>query len=113
LADDFFAALFVGGLVATVIEAIPLRFLPGGKVYAWDRRAWAVVFAIALYGLVQVMLRPEARPTHPGAAPIVTVLVLFAGFGGASVAFQQHFARKQKRLAAAAAAVPPAPVPAD
>ena len=38
---DFAGALFTGGIVGSLIGAFPLNFLPGGKVAAWHRGAWA------------------------------------------------------------------------
>jgi hypothetical protein len=53
-----------------------------------------VVFAVAVFGLVQVLLHPEQGAVHPSQAPLVTALVLFVGFGGSSLAFNRYFAWK-------------------
>ncbi len=97
LLDDFFASVFVGGLVGLAIGMLPLRFLPGGTVYEWSRKAWAVMFAIAMFGVVAVMLRPSSGPARPGAAPFVTTIVLFVVFGGVSLLFRQFFAHRHGR----------------
>ena len=96
LLDDFLASLFVSGLVGSVIGMLPLRFLPGGDVAAWHRGAWAAIFGVALFGMLQAMLRPVSH-SHVGHAPIVTVIILLVLFGGGSLAFRQHFARRRKK----------------
>ncbi len=103
LVDDFLGALFVSGLVGSVIGMLPLRFLPGGDVAAWHRGAWAAVFGVAVFGMLQAMLRPVSH-SHVGQAPIVTVLVLLVLFGGGSLAFRQHFARRKTKGASPSSA---------
>ena len=83
-ADDFLASVFVGGLVGNVIGLLPLKSLQGGRLIAWHRAVWAVIFAIAVFGLVQVLLHPEQGAVHPSQAPLVTAIILFLGFGGGS-----------------------------
>jgi hypothetical protein len=96
LVDDFLGSLFVSGLVGSVIGMLPLRFLPGGDLAAWHRGAWAAVFGVALFGMLQAMLRPVSH-SHVGHAPIVTVIILLVLFGGGSLAFRQHFSGKEKK----------------
>ena len=95
--DDFLASVLVGGLVGIAIGMLPLRFLPGGTVYEWRRKVWAALFGMAMFGIIAIMLRPSAGPVRPGAAPIVTTIVLFVVFGGISVVFRQYFARRHGR----------------
>ena len=94
LVDDFLASVFVGGLVGNVVGLLPLKSLQGGKLIAWHRGVWAVIFAVAVFGLVQVLLHPEQGAVHPSKAPLVTAVILFLGFGGGSVAFNRYFAWK-------------------
>ena len=44
LAADLLGSIFVGGLVGNVIGLLPLRFLSGGTLMAWNRAAWAATF---------------------------------------------------------------------
>jgi hypothetical protein len=96
LVEDFLAAAFVSGLVGTVIGLLPFAFLPGGDLIRWHRGAWVATFAVALFGTVQVMLRPVTGPTHPGGAPIVTAIALFLVFGVASVGLRLYAVRRQR-----------------
>lgn len=99
LVDDALAAMFVAGLVGSVIGMLPLRFLPGHALKSWNLRVWAAMFGVSLFGLVQVMLRPHATSAGPSHAPLVTTLMLFVAFGVGTVLFRWHFIRKQRRAA--------------
>ena len=89
LLDDILGSVFVAGLVGTVLGLFPLRFMPGHRLASWHRGAWAAVFFIAVFGLVQVVLRPGSGLGHPGTAPVATVVTLFLAFGAASVGFSR------------------------
>lgn len=108
LLDDFLGSVFVGGLVGNVVGLLPLGSLQGGTLIGWRRSVWAVIFAIAVFGLVQVLLHPEQGKVHPSTAPLVTAILLFVVFGGGSVAFNRYFAwgGRPTRLQR-----PPEPVP--
>jgi hypothetical protein len=99
VASDVLASLFIGGLVGSVIGLLPLRFLPGGTLLSWSRAAWAVMFGIAVFGLLEVELRPQSTAAHPGKAPIVTAIILFVLFGGLSVGMRVYFNARRRRLA--------------
>jgi len=100
IVDDVLGSIFVGGLVGTVVGMMPLEFMPGGTLLRWRKDAWAIVFFIALFLLIEVELNPASGPTHHGGAPIVTAIVLFVGFGGSTWLMRRYFA---KRLAAKSA----------
>lgn len=70
--------------------------MPGHRLASWHRGAWAAVFFIAVFGLVQVMLRPGSGLGHPGTAPVATVVTLFLAFGAASVGFSLYWARRKR-----------------
>ncbi len=101
--DDVLGSIFVGGLVGTVVGMLPLEFMPGGTLLRWRKDVWVIVFFIALFLLVEVELNPASGPTHHGGAPIVTVIVLFVGFGGSTWLMRRYFAKR-----VAAKNVPPA-----
>jgi hypothetical protein len=96
IADDFLSALFVGGLVGTVISLLPLRFLPGHKLQLWHKGAWAAMFGVALFLLLDAIMRPDSHVAGHSHAPLITAAALFVAFGGGSLLFRQHFARKHK-----------------
>ncbi|MHB8718180.1 MAG: FGLLP motif-containing membrane protein [Candidatus Dormibacteria bacterium] len=92
--DGVLATTFVGGLVGTVINLLPLRFLPGATLQEWRRDAWAVVFVVAFFLLVQVMLRPHG--SSPSNTPLLTTVGLFIAFGVLSVGLREVFARRRR-----------------
>ncbi len=92
--DTFLAGLFVSGVVGTVINLLPLEFLPGSAIARWHKGVWAAIFSAALFLMVQVMLLPSARGSRIGDAPFVTTIVLFVVFGALSIAFNRYFARR-------------------
>ncbi len=99
IAGNFLAAVFVGGLVGSVLSLVPLRFLPGGALAEWNRAVWGTFFGLAVFGLLQIMLRPESSSVHTGTTAIVTAAVLFVVFGGISVATRTYFGRRRRRRA--------------
>ncbi|MFZ0666929.1 MAG: FGLLP motif-containing membrane protein [Acidimicrobiales bacterium] len=95
IADDFLAALFVSGLVGSFFGMIPIRGLPGYTIKRWSWLAWAVGFLLALFGLMQILLRPGIA--GHGHRPLVVSICLFAAFGVASIVFHEHFENKKRR----------------
>jgi hypothetical protein len=111
--DDLLASLFVGGLVGSVINLIPVRFMPGHTLASWHRGAWMAVFGVAAFGMTEIVIFPT-RHNHAGHAPIITIIVLFVLFGGGSLVFREYFSRRERRLelAKGATATEPVPIPA-
>jgi len=92
--DDVLGSIFVGGLVGSVISLIPIDFLPGKVIAKWHRGAWALIFFVATFLLIEVELRPASGSTHPGHASIDTVVALFVLFGGATFWMRWYFERR-------------------
>ena len=94
--DNALAALFISGLVNTVIVLFPLRFLAGWTLIRWRRDVWSVLFVLALFGVVAVLAR---SPVSPGShtSPFVVTITLFVVFAGGSVIFREYFARGWRR----------------
>ncbi len=94
LADDFFAALFVGGLVGSFFGMVPIKGLPGWTVKQWNLAAWVAGFGLATFGLCQILLRPGI--VGHGHRPLVASVILFVAFGLGSIAFHEHFEDKRR-----------------
>jgi hypothetical protein len=109
LAADFFAAYFVSAVVGTVVSLFPLRFLPGYMLRSWSARAWGVTFGVALFVLLQFLLRPTSGPGGRSDAPLVTTLVLLVLASAGSVVFRDHFARRRRHEAGHGKADPTSP----
>jgi hypothetical protein len=93
--DDVLGSIFIGGIIGSVIGLLPLEGLSGGTLVKWRRDVWAGVFALAVFLLVSVELRPSSGPTHPGGAPVVTAILLFVGFAGLSFYTRWYFAQRK------------------
>lgn len=83
-------ATFVAGLEALVFGMIPMRFLPGEKIFSWNKPAWVLIFFIGAFGFVQVIVRANASDVPPPNSMWTTV-ALFLGFGLVSVLFWGFF----------------------
>ena len=93
----------VAGLENAVFAMLPLRFLPGAAVYAWNRKVWIVILGLGLFGFVHVLLNPTAGyladTTRTSFLTLVALLVLF---GIASVLFWAYFRFRPSRAQPAA-----------
>lgn len=101
MAATFLAALFVSGVVNTVINLVPLRFLAGHTLIRWHKGVWSAMFAVSVFLLLEVMLLPAARQDRLGDAPFAVAVFLFALFGGVSFAFNRYFVAYHRRQGAA------------
>ena len=104
IVDDVLGSIFIGGLIGSVIGLLPLEGLSGGTLVKWRRDVWAGVFALAVFLLVSVELRPASGPTHPGGAPVATAIILFLAFGALSFGTRWYFAQRKLQQ-------PPKPTP--
>ncbi|MHB8508802.1 MAG: FGLLP motif-containing membrane protein [Candidatus Dormibacteria bacterium] len=84
------AGVFVAGIEGLLFGLIPLRFLDGQKVMAWNRFGWAAIFAVAAFLFVHVLLNPAIGYVS-GTENIVVAVILFGAFGVLSVGFWAYF----------------------
>ena len=95
----------VAGVELSVFGMLPLRFLPGEKIYHWNRRVWAILLGIAVFGFVHILVNPRhgylADTTR---TPMLTIVVLLLCFGLGSVAFWAYFRFRRVPVAPAATA---------
>ncbi|HJV09042.1 MAG TPA: FGLLP motif-containing membrane protein, partial [Acidimicrobiales bacterium] len=90
--ESCLGAIFLLGLESIVVGLLPMRFLDGGRVKAWNSVVWAVLFAIGLFALVHVLLSPGSGYVgHTSGGVTVAVIVLYVIFGAISVAFWAYF----------------------
>jgi hypothetical protein len=86
------ATIVVAGLEGAVFAMMPVRFLPGEKVRAWDRRVWIALTAMGTAGVLHILLDPSTGYLADSSrSSFLTVIVLLVGFGIASVAFWAWF----------------------
>jgi len=102
------ATVVVAGLEAAVIGMLPVRFLPGERVRAWNQRVWIGLLGVATFAFCHILLNPQAGYlSDTTRTSLLTVVWLLALFGGGSVLFWAYF-----RFRRAPGAAPPVPPPA-
>ena len=71
---------------------LPLSFMPGEKVRAWNRRVWIGLLGIATFGFAHILLNPSSGYlADTTRTSLFTVIWLLALFGGGSVLFWAYF----------------------
>jgi hypothetical protein len=107
LLEAAMVTVVVAGLENAVFAMLPLRFMPGAAVYAWDRRVWVALLALGLFGFAHVLLNPAEGAGYLAdttRTSFFTLILLLAGFGIASVLFWAYFRFRPARTAAPPAA---------
>jgi hypothetical protein len=103
--------IVVAGLEAVAFGMLPIRFLPGGVIYAWSRPAWAGLFGLGLFAFMQVLIGPSSgylAELEPAAW--LAALGVFAAFGIFSLLFWSWFRFRPGPQAPAEAAAPSSPL---
>lgn len=109
LLETTFATLVVAGLEAAAIAMLPMRFLPGERVRAWNQRAWIALLGIATFGFCHILLNPSSGYLADSTrTSLFTVVWLLVAFGGGSVLFWAYFRFRPQR---GGDATPPRPMP--
>lgn len=86
------AALMVAGLEGVVFGLLPMRFLPGEPLYAWNRLLWGALLAIGAFAFFHVLINPSSGYlSDTSRTPLFTVVALLVGFSLISVAFWAWF----------------------
>ena len=86
------AALMVAGLEGVVFGLLPMRFLPGEPLYAWNRILWGVLLAIGAFAFFHILINPASGYLSDSSrTPLFTVVALLVGFSLVSVAFWAWF----------------------
>jgi hypothetical protein len=86
------AALMVAGLEGVVFGLLPMRFLPGEPLYAWNRVAWAALLGIGAFAFFHILINPASGYLSDASrTPLLTVVALLVGFSAVSVAFWAWF----------------------
>jgi hypothetical protein len=105
LLEAAMVTIVVAGLENAVFAMLPLRFMPGAAVYAWDRRVWVALLAAGLFGFAHVLLNPAEGAGYLAdttRTSFFTLILLLAVFGISSVLFWAYFRFRPARKAAPA-----------
>ena len=103
LLEAAMVTIVVAGLENAVFAMLPLRFMPGAAVYAWDRRVWVALLAVGLFGFAHVLLNPAEGAGYLAdttRTSFFTLILLLAVFGISSVLFWAYFRFRPARKAA-------------
>jgi hypothetical protein len=92
------ATVFVGGLEGLLFELVPLRFLRGDSVFEWRRSVWVVLFASVAFLFAYILLDPiNGYLGSTRISPLIPAVILFIGFGIASLVFWSYFRFRPER----------------
>jgi hypothetical protein len=96
--EEAAVTVVVAGLEGAVFELLPLRFMPGGRVFASDRRVWLVLIGLGIFGFAHVLLNPASGYlADTTRTSFFTMVALLVAFGLASVVFWGYFRFRPRR----------------
>jgi hypothetical protein len=93
--DTLLSTFWVISLQTVLFSLIPMRFLYGRKVFAWNRWVWLALEAVAAFGFFMLLQNPSN--TGAGQHNVSTALVAFLTFLGLSLLFWAWFRFVQPR----------------
>jgi hypothetical protein len=93
--------IFVVAVEGLVFGLVPLRFLPGQKIWAWSRWRWALLWGAGLALFAHVLVYPVtvAQP-NPDPAGLATTLTSVAIYGAIAIGFWIFFRWRSSRPSA-------------
>jgi hypothetical protein len=98
LLETALAVVVVGGLEAVVFGLLPMRFLAGATVYAWSRWRWALLFGIATFAFIHLLIGPHTGYlSQLSPAALAAAFGAFAVFGAFSILFWAYFRFRPSR----------------
>jgi hypothetical protein len=98
--DAALSTVFILGLETVVFAMIPMTFLPGGRVFQWQKRTWikvyppiATLFVLTLFASGKIKKVEEVHAW----TDVTKVLALFFIFGAFSLIFWAYFCFRSYR----------------
>jgi hypothetical protein len=96
--EAFLVMTFLWGIESLAVAMLPMRFLDGPKVRAWNRPVWAALLFAGVFATVHVLLTPTAGYVGQTTEEVTAdVLVIFAIFGAISVGVWAYFRYRPAR----------------
>ena len=90
--EAFLGATFLLAVESVFVGMLPLRFLDGGRIFAWSRTAWVTLSTLAAFLVVHVLLTAgDGYVGHGQRTALLAVTVLYVAFGLLSVTFWSYF----------------------
>jgi hypothetical protein len=94
------SVVFILGIESVSFGMLPLPFLPGRDVAAWNRWAWVGVFTLGLIAFVWTLLQPgSGTPANVQHLDLLPVLITCGVFAVLSLAFMAYFRYRKPKLA--------------
>jgi hypothetical protein len=98
----------VAGLEGALFGMMPLRFLPGERVRAWNSRFWMGLIGVAAFAFFHVLLNPSSGYlADTERSSLMTVVGLLVVFGLGSVLFWGYFRFIRKTPSSGPPTTPP------
>jgi hypothetical protein len=98
----------VAGLEGALFGMMPLRFLPGERVRAWNSRFWMGLIGVAAFAFFHILLNPSSGYlADTERSSLMTVVGLLVVFGLGSVLFWGYFRFIRKTPSSGPPTTPP------
>ncbi|MGQ0679689.1 MAG: FGLLP motif-containing membrane protein [Actinomycetota bacterium] len=95
---------FVAGLEGVIIGLLPISSMDGGTIKGWSSTQWAMVYGLATYIFVLVLMRPGSQYGADPTAMNVKTIAFAACFAAFSLGLWSYFRfRKEPEIGGAAA----------
>ena len=85
------------GLETCLVLSLPIRFVNGGYVAAWNKWAWAGMFVLVLFPVVHIMFGGSQHTLVTDGVSRVAIIAVMAGFALFTVAFWGYFRFRPER----------------
>lgn len=91
------AATFMVGLETCLVLSLPIRFVNGGYVAAWNKWAWAGMFLVVLFPVVHIMFGGSQHTLITDGVSRLVILAVTGAFAVFTVAFWGYFRFRPER----------------
>jgi hypothetical protein len=91
------AATFMVGLETCLVLSLPIRFVNGGYVAAWNKWAWAGMFVLVLFPVIHIMFGGSQHTLVTDGTSRAAIIAVMAGFVVFTVAFWGYFRFRPER----------------
>jgi hypothetical protein len=98
------ASTFMVGLETCLVLSLPIRFVNGGYVAAWNKWAWAGMFAIVLFPVIHIMFAGSQHTLVTDGVSRAVIIAVMSAFALFTVAFWGYFRFRPERPHSSAAA---------
>ncbi|HEX2048136.1 MAG TPA: FGLLP motif-containing membrane protein [Acidimicrobiales bacterium] len=111
--EAFLVMTFLWGIETLAVAMLPMRFMDGPKVKAWNRGVWAALLFAGVFATVHVLLVPTSgyvgQTETEVAVDVLTVFLVFCAFSVATWAYFRY--RPARWIPSASATTLPATPP--